>query len=388
MHSNTVGRRAHGKDMCLRSNEYVDSVIGSLERCVPISTQGRWKQRDIFLSLIGMAVERLSVHSLQGMMSKRPCETSMWYHLGKLDMTQLMDVNNQFLFEPALDLLPKGKKYAFAIDATDDPYYGEVTPLNQDYVVGGKRKKSTQRFYRYITLYVMKDGRKLTLAMLPVQRNLSLKHYVEQLLTTIQEIGLDIEVLLLDRGFYCTEILSYLQQLDIPYILPVKQHGEEFKQLLNSGKRSRCVRYTMGGSHGPLDLKIAIAVKYHNGRQGKHGQKHIGFAVHGIDWTPHRIASTYRKRFGIESSYRMRNLVRPRTTTKNPTIRYLFALISMLLKNIWVAIQWRHFPEPRRGPKRIEQDTFRFDYFRLIVWTTITKKLGFRTKIPTTRPGG
>jgi putative transposase len=50
--------------------------------------------------------------------------------------------------------------------------------------------------------------------------------------------------------------------------------------------------------------------------------------------TPRKVSKVYRRRFAIESSYRMRNLVKPKTSSKNATIRYFYALISFLLKNI------------------------------------------------------
>ncbi len=37
-------------------------------------------------------------------------------------------------------------------------------------------------------------------------------------------------------------------------------------------------------------------------------------------------------------SYRMRNQVKSQTSTKNPVIRYLYAIISFLLKNVWIAL--------------------------------------------------
>ncbi len=388
MSPKTVGRQAHGKSKCVRSFECVGPVLRSLEEFVPIETQGRWSQHDIYQCLVGMAVERLSVHSMDSMMSNRPCETSMWHHLGKIDMNQLMSANAGLLVNPVLDVMPDGKGCIFAIDITDDPYYGEVTDVNMDYVVGDRIKKSTNLFYRYISLYLIDGDRKFTLAMIPVKNKTPLIPYVEQLLDTIDQAGLSIKVLLLDRGFYSLAVLSLMQKRNIPHIMPVKKQSNRMKTLLSTGRSSRYASYTMKSRSGSLEVKIAIAVKYLQGRCNKHGRKPLGYVVHGIDWKPNKIADIYEKRFGIEASYRMRNIVRPRTTTKNPTIRYLFALISMLLKNIWVAIRWRHFPEPRRGPRRIQQDTFRFDYFRLIIWTTITQKLRFKTKIPTTRPRG
>ncbi len=386
MASTATRRQAHRKNKCLRPFECIAPIVGSLERYVPIQTQGRWDQRDIYRCLVGMAAERLSVHSFQKMVAERPCETSMRYHLEKLDMEHLIAENNNLLVKQVMDVLPKGKKCTFAIDATDDPYYGTVTPLNQDFVVGDRPKKSTTQFYRYITLYLVERDKNITLAALPVQREVPLLQYVKQLLHTIKDTGMKIKVLLLDRGFYSAKIIRYLQRQKIPHIMPIKRHSAQMKRLLSDSRRSRHVTYIMNRQKKPLKLKIAIAIKYFKGRYNKHGLRSLGYVVHGIDWKPQKVASVYRTRFSIEASYRMRNVVRPRTTTKSPTIRYLMALVSLLLKNIWVAIRWRLFAQIRRGPKRIDQDNFRFDHYRLFVWNSITQKLGFRSKIPI--PGG
>ncbi|WP_048145258.1 hypothetical protein [Methanosphaerula palustris] len=56
-----------------------------------------------------------------------------------------------------------------------------------------------------------------------------------------------------------------------------------------------------------------------------------GYVVHDISWDPQRNHKTYRSRFAIESSYRIRYLVKPRTSTRDPVFRYLFAIIAFLL---------------------------------------------------------
>lgn len=37
------------------------------------------------------------------------------------------------------------------------------------------------------------------------------------------------------------------------------------------------------------------------------------------------------------------NIVRLRTSSKNATVRYFYALISFLLKNVWLCLQKRSF---------------------------------------------
>ena len=60
----------------------------------------------------------------------------------------------------------------------------------------------------------------------------------------------------------------------------------------------------------------------------------------------------------LESSYRLKNVCRIRTTTKNPVIRLLFVGVSFLLVNIWVNLLWRLISQPRRGGRLIYRDKF------------------------------
>ena len=70
------------------------------------------------------------------------------------------------------------------------------------------------------------------------------------------------------------------------------------------------------------------------------------------------IHQCYRQRFGIETSYRLKNLCRIRTTTKKPISRLLFVGISFILVNIWVNLLWRKISKPRRGGRLIYREIF------------------------------
>ena len=93
----------------------------------------------------------------------------------------------------------------------------------------------------------------------------------------------------------------------------------------------------------------------------------------------------YEHRFSIEATYRIRNQIKPRTSTKNPVIRYLFTIISFLIENVWVAFQMKHFIPCRRGPKVIDEDRFPLSVFVGLVsfrlkrkWKGVTTVEGLR----------
>ena len=156
----------------------------------------------------------------------------------------------------------------------------------------------------------------------------------------------------------------------------MRKHGEELKNILR-GNHSRYSQYTMMGIDGPLDLTLAIDVQYLQGRNKKFGNVNLGYVVYGIDWNPRKVYRAYKNRFAIESSYRIRNIVKAKTSSRNVVSGYLLTIISFLLKNIWVALQWRFFSKVQRGPRMIDDDLFRFDLFRLFVWEGLRKKLKF-----------
>jgi putative transposase len=321
-----------------------------------------------------MSANKLSVHSLNKAVEKIPCETSVRYHLSKLDLDSLQKVQSKILTYTRDQILVPGKSYQFAIDFTNDPYYGEIAETNEDYVVKSKMEHSTTTFYSYVSLYITTKGQRLTLSVFPVKKGVSKVEYIQKFLGTIKDLDVKIAVLCLDRGFYSKDVFSFLQKENVPHIVPVRKHGKDLKRILR-GNHSRYAQYTMTGTGESLDLTLAIDVQYLQGRNKKFGTVNLGYVVHGIDWKPRKVHLIYKKRFAIESSYRMRNIVKAKTSSRNVVIRFLLTIISFLLKNVWVSLQWMLFSRIRQGPRSVDDDLFRFDLFRLFVWEGIRKKL-------------
>ncbi len=82
------------------------------------------------------------------------------------------------------------------------------------------------------------------------------------------------------------------------------------------------------------------------------------YVVYKIKTNLDYIYQDYRKRFGIETSYRLKNICRIRTNNKNPTLRLLFIGISFLLVNIWVNLLWRRISRKRKGSRLIYRTLF------------------------------
>ena len=334
--------------------------------------------------IVGMSANKLSVHSIPKVIEKAPCETSFRYHLSKVDLDSLQEVQSKILTYTKDQILTRGKSYQFAIDFTNDPYYGEIVGANDGFVIKSKMEDSTTTFYSYVSLYITTKSQRLTLGVFPVKNGVSKVEYIRKFLTIINDLEVNIAVLCLDRGFYSIDVFSFLQTEKIPHIVPVRKYGKELRKILR-GNHSRYAQYTMMGTGEPLELTLAIDVQYLQGRNKKFGNVNLGYVVYGIDWKPRKIHLIYKKRFAIESSYRMRNIVKAKTSSRNVVIRYLLTIVSFLLKNIWVSLQWMFFSRVRQGPRTIDEDLFRFDLFRSFVWEGTRKKLKLFTFVSVLR---
>ncbi len=155
-------------DVCtLDGAKCINPVVKLLVKHVPMSIRSSQTPNQFFKVLTSLAIQKLSIHSIQSPGSNIPSENSLHHNLKKIDIEQLETVNHLMLAEQVKPFIIPGKKCAFAIDITDDPYYGEK---NGDYVVGGKRKASINRFFSYATCYLIDGKRKFTIGVIPKKR--------------------------------------------------------------------------------------------------------------------------------------------------------------------------------------------------------------------------
>lgn len=115
--------------------------------------------------------------------------------LHQLDLEELMRQSSVIPAEPARKVLQTGRSYHFAIDRTDDPYYGERDGRYASHVIGGKRKASTNFFYVYMILSVVNKEKHFTIAVIPWIKESKNPDGIQQCIDIIQTFGLKIKSL-------------------------------------------------------------------------------------------------------------------------------------------------------------------------------------------------
>lgn len=164
----------------------------------------------------------------------------------------------------------------------------------------------------------------------------------------------------MDRGFFSVPVIRWLQANGIPFVMPVIIRGKQAgtKQLLKGGKSYRTTYTMRSQNYGSVTFDVWVVCAYKNGKYGKHGIEYFAYAVYEISLKLRGIHDDYRKRFGIETSYRMKNECRIKTSSKNPVVRLLYVGIAFILTDIWVYLSWTYISFHRKGGREVFHELF------------------------------
>ena len=249
-----------------------------------------------------------------------------------------------------------------AIDLTLIPYHGQPFH-NLDEIYRSQAKSGTSHFHAYATAYVIRKGQRYTVALTGVRKGEVLKDVVQRLLRQAASVGVRPRLLLLDRGFYSVAVVRYLQAARHPFLMPVVCHGRSPKQrggpsgsyLFRTWKKSGWSTYTLvDAKKRTATVSICVRCRNYRGERKRHGRQALIYAFWGVQpRSPESVFTTYRLRFGIESSYRQMHEGRIRTTTRRPAVRLLYVGIALVLRNLWVWLHYTILSRPRRGGRAI-----------------------------------
>jgi putative transposase len=104
-------------------------------------------------------------------------------------MEELIKSNEKILLQEVVKTLKTGKGYEFAVDYTNDPYYGKTDSSNEKYVIRSQAKKSTNSFYSYASLYITNKNERFTLSVLPVEKKKTKVEYLSHFIDLIKELN-------------------------------------------------------------------------------------------------------------------------------------------------------------------------------------------------------
>jgi hypothetical protein len=267
-----------------------------------------------------------------------------------------------------------------AIDFHDEPFYGKQESTRA-VTCNGQAKKGTTHFVRIATAYVIWRQVRLTLAVHYVLPDETALQVLKILLQRLKSLDFEAKVLYLDKGFATTPIVNYLTDQRQPAIIANPIRGKQGgTRALCRGRSSYLTSYTFtDGTQVTLAMKASLVPD----KTSKLRRKWLAFIVILLDWSPEKVYQEYRRRFGVECSYRLLRRVRATTTSRNPALRFFLLGLGLILTNAWAFLRWEFARLLAPGPRRVDEARFRLHRFSKLLIRSIEKLYGTIAAIPT-----
>jgi hypothetical protein len=258
----------------------------------------------------------------------------------------------------------------YAVDYHEQAYYGKAEQAAGLWIKA-EAKDGTTRFYRVATAYVIWREMRVTLAVRFVLPEDDAVSVLSDLLKRVKALHFKAKTLFLDRGFASVRVMRFLAKAHRRAVIACPLRGKAGgTRALCVGRHSYLTQHTfVSPQQGQFTARLAVCRAFTTARRtGRHPRqgRWMVFILIGCAFTPPRVRQAYRRRFGIESSYRGARATRGWTTSPNPALRFLLIALSFFLLNVWVALRWRVAQIARRGARRVDSAHFRLR--RLTDW--------------------
>lgn len=283
-----------------------------------------------FLLLVQCALEKTSMEALSE--HRFFSSDRLFFYLNRMSVKEITEYCNVLLKRSFLVLWSDRwhhRPVLLAIDTTDQRYFGRDNEyVHSDMKMQGLKKK-TIKVLRYATISIVARNFKFTLAIVPKRRDESLAEVVDKLIRLIPP-ELKVLALLMDKGFYLSDVFKTVEKHRLSYIVPVKQYRDmdllysmsqitgkwHWKYTMNRG---RLKQYT-------YDVYLQdLGIEYYCGFATNLKMTYMDFDT---------LLQAYRRRWNIENSYKDAKEYLVSTNSRNHGYRVLVFALSHLLLNL------------------------------------------------------
>lgn len=253
-----------------------------------------------------------------------PSPNTVLYRVGKLEPKEVLEMFGNSFEETYKLAKTRGafkRKADVAIDVTDQLYYGDK---NDPMVVETRPREGTSHAYRFATINIVVSGQRFTLLALPMNRFTTKAEIVEKLVEHARK-KVRIGTIFIDRGFFSAKVINLLKRLGVKFLMPAIKNPK-IKRLVDEHEAPTIIEYRMVGAF----FKLVIV------NDDKNRKKVFATNLSVNERNAHRLSDMYGKRWGIETSYRVKNLFRAKTTSKRYVVRLFYFSFSVCLYNLWI----------------------------------------------------
>ena len=245
-----------------------------------------------------------------------------------------------------------------AFDITYEPFYGKTRNLH---IFNTSSDKKYDGEFHFMTCSLINKGTPIPLMALPVRLGSQTKLAIELVDYCKHLFKNRIKCCLFDRGFYRGELIDFLKSKKINYLMFTPKHGNILKKYIEEtddfSVNNHQMKYSKEKSCWKPKTDIVVCKN-----------------IDGFDWlfatnlkfdTALDYVKRYKRRWQIETNYRVQDEARIKSKSAHYLIRYFYFLVSSLLQVYWIIHKKHNYYVPfKKFIDEIEQKTL-FEYLKI-----------------------
>jgi len=230
------------------------------------------------------------------------------------------------------------RHFLISFDDTKEAFYGDPSKAEDKlYIHYGSIARGSRYHYEYLTTPITCNVQaKYVLDGVIIPVGCYVEDLVHDMLKFVME-QIHLDVVLFDRGFDSWGLIYRLRDLHIPYLIFWERQGDWYKEHLENMKEGEFIRIERKGIYNRDKTNHRVSSDFVLIKQLEYeGKKYDWiFATNLGLKTAESYVKRYKKRWCIETIYRITDDIRIYTTSTNSLIRYFLFMFTCLVYNIW-----------------------------------------------------
>jgi len=232
----------------------------------------------------------------------------------------------------------KNQKFMLAFDYTDEEFYGDVQGLD---IHGWKKEGAITGKFKFLTCSIVSDDipQKIPLLSLPIQIGHYKSYVISHMITLIKLFIGEVKLLLFDRGFYDKDLMYELIQLKYPFLIfvPKQNDKKEILSPLEEGEKFTVLwdsEVNKDKTKHPFEFYLTFMKQIYCQRADTYFD--WVFATNTNAIALEEMIRTYRKRWRIETGFRVQDEAQIKCKSTEMKIRYFLFMFEQMLQTQWV----------------------------------------------------
>ncbi len=247
-----------------------------------------------------------------------------------------------FKFLKFLKIFSRNRKFIISFDTTKEAFYGDFSKAKEPlYLHSGSIAKESYFYYEFLTVAITGNtSQKYILDGIILKRGCYMSDLIIKMVEWIKE-QLPLEVILFDRGFTSKELVFELKKLKVPYMIFWKKQGKWYKPHFEELEEGQFKSYKRKDKFYREKYSYNVNINFIFIKQLEYENKKYDwiFATNLNLEKAEDYIKRYKKRWGIETIYRVTDKIRSYTTSTKSIVRYFVFMFTCFIYNIWKHFQ-------------------------------------------------